>query len=763
MVEEDESMVSTPVPPRLTAAALDRSRLGGPVRSPGRYLAASFTVAAVVLAVYLIVPASIRTGVFAVGAIGCMVVVLVGLRRNSPTDTYAWRCMLGAATSFLVGLSARSVRADLPSAIRLLPEVLVLLGYLLLVLGIVGWSRRGGNSRPTPTIIDAVLVTLGMTFVSWVLLVAPVLSTTRDVPSVVLNGLFPAIDAGLFTMAFFLLLSKSRFNVSLVLLVAALLVTIVGDLGYAIATARSVAPPAVVLDAMYLLAFVLLAAASLHPSMAWVGRAGGVTAALTRQRMTVSVALVATCAALPLVGDAVGTADVVVRSTFLAVILVGMFVRGERALSRVQRSEDKARHDATHDSLTGLPDRSMLESILERAARRPSSSASATTVLFADLDNFKVVNDSYGHRAGDELIQAAAQRIRRVVSADEDVVRYAGDEFVVVAHCDRARAEELAELLLAAFAEPFELSVASLYVSVSIGIATSCGPAGLADDLVREADTAMYDAKFRGPAAYAFFDESLRTAATRSVELGSALRGAVARGEMAVHYQPIVSLRTHDVLVYEALVRWKHRGRWVGPDEFIPVAEATNMISEIGTWVLDTALGDLVRLRAAGAPRMSMSVNLSVLQLRDERLPEVVADLLASHGLDGSVLGLEVTESALIADPVVANRVLARLAEQDIVLVLDDFGMGYSSLGRLRDLPITVIKIDKSFIDRVPVDDASVSIVTAIEAMATALTMRTVAEGVETTEQERIVTELGCTYAQGYLYGRPAPVETFLS
>lgn len=758
-------MVSTPASAR--SDPLGGSRVRRSRRSAAYYIVHAVAVAAAAVGVYLLAPAPAPAIVFASVAVVSTIVALAGVRRHAAADPYAWRCLLAAASLFLVGLSSRHVRADLPSALRLAPEIAMLIGYALLVLGIVGWSARGTRARRIPTVIDALLVTLSMTFVSWTVFVAPVLSTADDVPMLVINGLFPAVDAGLLTMAFFLLLAKRRVNVCLMLLVIALLAVLVGDLGYATVLGNGTdagstvgeTVPTEAFDALYLVAFVLLGAAAWHRSMAWVGRGGEVSATMTRRRMSVSVALVATCAVLPLVGRDITTADLVVRSVFLAVILVGMFVRGEYALSGARRSEDRARFDASHDALTGLPDRSMLPQILFGAE---SSQGRSATVMFADLDNFKIVNDSFGHRAGDELITAAASRITALLRADEAVLRYAGDEFVLVTHAGHARAESLAQEMLDAFAEPFELSMSTVYVSVSIGIAAASGRGGT-DDVVSEADTAMYHAKSLGPATYAFFDESLRTAAVRSLELSSALRGAIRRGEMTVHYQPMLSMRTHNVLVYEALVRWRYRGDWIGPDEFIPLAESSNMISEIGRWVLDTALGDLVRLHASGVPTMSMSVNISVLQLRDERFPDVVADLLASHGLPGSVLGLEVTESALIVDPVVAHRVLDRLADQGVVLVLDDFGMGYSSLGRLRDLPITALKIDKSFIDRLPGDEASVSIVSAIVAMSEALGMRTVAEGVETAEQERAVTALGCTYAQGYRYGRPAPIETFLS
>lgn len=686
-----------------------------------------------------------------------VVLVAAGIRRNTPSRVESWRYLVGAGGAFGTGLALREVPGSYVGSV--VPELAISLGYVLVVVGLVKWSSQDGSPPNTIAVLDTVLVTLGMLFVSWVLLVAPALERTDDLASLAFNGLYPAIDAGLLTMAYFGLLSRRRSNPALAMLVIGLAAILVGDLIIAVATVRGAVVPTGAVEAAYVTAFVAVAAAAQHPSMSRVGGPGtGATRESSRHRMTVLVVLVAICAALPLVGDSVGSVDIVVRSGFLSVILVGMFVRGELALSRARRSETKARHDATHDALTGLPDRSALPGVFRRLR---SHTNTPVTVLFADFDNFKAVNDSYGDRAGDELIRQAARRIRATVAPPGTVVRYAGDEFMVITRSTRSAAERLAKRVSASFAEPFELGVASVYLTVSVGIASSDGPV-VADDLIREADSAMYFAKSQGAGTHAFFDESLRTAATSALELGSALRGAMRRGDLSVHYQPIVAVDDHTPVVFEALLRWTHDGVPIAPDVFIPVAESTNLISEIGTRVLDTALADLVRLRADGRPDARMSVNLSVLQLRDERFPDVVADLLARHGLQGDSLGLEVTESALIADPAVTQRVLLRLADQGVQLVLDDFGIGHSSLGRLRDLPISVLKIDKSFIGAITTDATAVSLVTAIAAMANALEVHVVAEGVETPGQAAIVERLGIGFAQGYLFGRPAPIEDHL-
>lgn len=289
---------------------------------------------------------------------------------------------------------------------------------------------------------------------------------------------------------------------------------------------------------------------------------------------------------------------------------------------------------------------------------------------------------------------------------------------------------------------------------------------GIADaerlhDAIREADTAMYHAKSLGASRYAFFDESLRARATSAIETATALRGAIRRGELEVYYQPIVATKSRKTVVYEALVRWNWQGRVRTPNEFIPIAESTNLIEEIGEWVLRTAISDLVTLRANGQD-VTMSVNVSPMQLRDDSLPGIVQRVLDTFGVAGADLALEITESVLIDDVGAAKTVLDRLAAMGVLIVLDDFGIGYSSLNRLRKMPIALLKIDKSFVHEIGVSDSDVQLIRAITAMASALSVTTVAEGVETEEQAAIIEQLDCRFAQGYLYGRPAPIAHWL-
>ena len=570
-----------------------------------------------------------------------------------------------------------------------------------------------------------------------------------------MNGIYPAIDAALITLTTYLLFSSKPRSAALFWALLALVATFVGDVSYAFAATTDDAPSSGLLDGIYLFAYLSLAMAALDPSMRTVSHRQTPAPAHSSRRVVFVVLMLVVCATVPLLGSAVSTGDLIVRSLLLASILVGAFLRGERALARVQTGEEHARYLAAHDLLTGLPNRTTLDAEYARheRAQRPGR----TCTLFVDLDNFKMVNDSYGHRVGDELIVAAARRIRAAVGAADTVVRYAGDEFVVLTRRDRSGSELLARRIIERLSEPFPLSAATAYVSASVGIAD----AERLHDAIREADTAMYHAKSLGASRYAFFDESLRARATSAIETATALRGAIRRGELEVYYQPIVATKSRKTVVYEALVRWNWQGRVRTPNEFIPIAESTNLIEEIGEWVLRTAISDLVTLRANGQD-VTMSVNVSPMQLRDDSLPGIVQRVLDTFGVAGADLALEITESVLIDDVGAAKTVLDRLAAMGVLIVLDDFGIGYSSLNRLRKMPIALLKIDKSFVHEIGVSDSDVQLIRAITAMASALSVTTVAEGVETEEQAAIIEQLDCRFAQGYLYGRPAPIAHWL-
>ncbi|MGA9870037.1 MAG: EAL domain-containing protein [Rhodococcus sp. (in: high G+C Gram-positive bacteria)] len=720
-----------------------------------------FGLASVLLAasvVFYAGNASIRSVVLGTFAVGSIVAIGVGIRRYKPADATSWWCLFGAAALFLIGVGLRGDPNMYPIGLTALSNAFTLSGYVLIATALARWILERRSRDDITPLIDAALIAVGALFLSWVVLISPLMDSEIGAAAAVINGVYPAIDAGIITLVTYLLVSAERTNRALQLLLLALLAVFFGDVAYAYYLTRSEPPSAGLLDGIYLIAYTSLALAALDPQMASMSQRRR-AAPHHRRRTAFIVVMLAVCTAIPVLGTAVSRVDLIVRSALLAIILIGSFLRGERAMSLMERSEDDARYRASHDALTGLPNRTMLDDEFSRldAQDKPGRAC----ILFVDLDNFKMVNDSYGHRVGDEMIAAAAHRIRATVRSSDTVVRYAGDEFIVIGRCTRPEAEELARCLIERIAEPFVLSAAGVYVTASIGIAEGANRTQDLDDLIREADTAMYHAKSQGASRYEFFDESLRAASTAAVETATALRGAVRRGELVVHYQPIVMTSSRSTVVYEALVRWNHGGRLRGPNEFVGIAESTDLIGEIGEEVLRTAMNDLVALRASGQT-VTMSVNISPVQLRDDSLPGIVAALLAETGLSGADLALEVTETALINDIVVAKAVLDQLAQMDVLIVLDDFGVGYSSLSRLRELPIGLLKIDRSFVAEIGTTSTAGSLVTAIASMARALPVSIVAEGVETEEQARAIEALHCRFAQGYLYGRPAPLQHWL-
>lgn len=709
--------------------------------------------------VFYIGDASIRSVVLGLFALSSIVAISVGIRKYEPADATSWWCLFGAAALFLLGIALRGDPTTYPIGVTALSNAFTLTGYVLIGTALARWILERRSRDDITPLIDAGLIAVGALFLSWVLLISPILESEIGNGAAVANGVYPAIDAGMITLVTYLLVSSKHRNRSLSLLLVALLAVCVGDVAYAHYLSRSESLSPGLLDGIYLVAYASLALAALDPHMATMSHRQRATPRHRRRRVAFVIVMLVVCAAIPVLGTSVSTADLVVRSTLLAAILLGSFLRGERAMSLMERSEDDARYRAAHDALTGLPNRTMLD---EQFARLDAMDTPGRIfVLFVDLDNFKMVNDSYGHRVGDEMIAAAAHRIRATARSTDTVVRYAGDEFIVIGRCTRPELEALARSLIVRIAEPFVLSAASAYITTAIGIAAADSRTNELDDLIREADTAMYHAKSQGASQFTFFDESLRASSTAAIETATALRGAVQRGELEVHYQPIVMTSTRDTVVYEALVRWNHGGRLRSPSEFVPIAESTNLIGEIGQEVLSTALTDLAVLRAWGQD-VTMSVNISPMQLRDDSLPDVVARLLAERGLEGSDLALEVTETALIDDVYAAKKILERLAAMEVLIVLDDFGVGYSSLSRLRELPIALLKIDRSFISEIGRTATARSLVTAIAAMARALPVSIVAEGVETEEQASAIEAIDCRFAQGYLYGKPAPLAHWL-
>jgi len=415
-----------------------------------------------------------------------------------------------------------------------------------------------------------------------------------------------------------------------------------------------------------------------------------------------------------------------------------------------QRHEAELQRLALHDPLTGLPNRLLFVDRLRLALARQRRAGGVVAVFFLDLDRFKVINDSLGHAAGDVLLREVSRRLAHAVREQDTVARLGGDEFVVCSDGlqDAAEAEVIAQRLLDACGEPILIGDNEHYVSTSVGIVVSSGEYTDADAMLRDADAVMYRAKERGRSRYELFDESTRARAVERLDLEASLRRAVATSSFVLHYQPQVELMSGRVFGVEALVRWvADDGRLHPPGRFIPSAEETGLIIPIGAWVLDAACA-----QAARWDHLTMSVNLSARQLADLELPNVVARALRQHRCRPEQLCLEVTETALMDDTAAAVAVLEALNELGVKVAVDDFGVGYSSLTYLKQLPVDYLKIDHSFVDGVVVDERDRAIVEAVVRLASALGLDVIAEGVETEEQRVELARLGCRLAQGHLW-----------
>jgi diguanylate cyclase (GGDEF)-like protein/PAS domain S-box-containing protein len=416
---------------------------------------------------------------------------------------------------------------------------------------------------------------------------------------------------------------------------------------------------------------------------------------------------------------------------------------------------------AYHDSLTGLGNRSLFNDELERELLVSMQRGTNLAVLFIDLDRFKLVNDSFGHASGDEVLLALAQRFKSAVRGGDVVSRFSGDEFVVLCrnvhdvHVAVSLATEYSRLL----SEPVQLTTGrNVVVTSSVGVSFVMRGRQTAQDILQQADVAMFQAKDKGRSRVEVFDESLRAKSVARLEIYDDLRHSIDHNEMAVHYQPIASVGDDRIVAMEALVRWHHPSRGLlGPMEFIPFAEETDLIFSLGRWVLREACQTMAtwRKELPGAQEAYITVNLSAHQLSDPELLDTISSALSDSGLPAEALVMEVTESMLMSDTSATIAMLGGIHEMGVGLAIDDFGTGYSSLAQLKRFPVKILKIDKSFVDGLGTFENDEAIVAAIVQLSKALGLVVLAEGVETPIQLQRVTELGCDLYQGYLMSRP--------
>ena len=710
----------------------------------------------------------------ALGAVA-VITTVTGLRWYRPALRWPWWCICAALGLFLIGGAAREQYGslgDLTSQRSLVPDAITIPGYVILALALAafGHARRRGRSGDVDAVLDATVAALAALSLAWVFLIGPVLH--GDITSLwveIVIAVYPALSVFLVALCARIAFSpQSRRVVAYQLVFAAMGMMLLGDIVYMFVDTGVISLPGSLTDVPYALAFVLCATCTLHPSMRQLSEPipPGEVAPSNRRLAFIAGAL-AVPAVVAVTQPRSTVTDRLVLASIIGALTATASVRVLRALRAHAQSEADLAYQATHDPLTRLPNRLAAETHIEHLAVDAVTRGRQVALLFLDLDRFKLLNDTMGHSAGDELLVDVAERLKHAAPPGALIARVGGDEFLIVIDGVTSIESVLdaCERIRVSIESPFTLRDNQVYTSVSIGVALASGDtlAVNGEAMIREADTAMYRAKDAGRNGVSVFDASMRDRVAERLTLERELHVALERNEFEVHYQPINALPAGPVAGFEALLRWSHPTLGIiSPDKFIPIAEDSGLIGEIGTWVLEQACQRLRQLRVETplASDVYVSVNLSARQLRDPALVETIRRVLGESGLEPDALCLELTESVLMDDPTTAAELLQDLRNIGVQLAIDDFGTGYSSLAYAQRFPAQYVKIDRSFIDALKLSDSpQESLVSAIIAMARALNMRTVAEGVETPAQEARLIELGCHAAQGYFYARPVPDE----
>lgn len=706
------------------------------------------------------------TVAYAVLGLGSMTAIVVGIRRNRPASVRPWWWLFAAGTGAVLAGTLRSTveaSAETGMLIALSPDLMALTAYVALGLSLMGMHSARRTRRSSAAVADGALLALAAWLPAWSVLIEPALGDDTPLAYRVINSAYPPVDVILIFLLARLALTQVTSVAAFRMVVMALACLLLGDLAWALNAAHVVSAPGSALTFAYGVGLLGVGAAALHPTMRVLTQPQPVRIAPLGRGRLVSVSL---AMFVPAVVTFFAPPQTLLQrgifsGTALALVTIVLW-RVVNAVNEHATSEARLSHQALHDPLTALPNRLRLAEHIDRCLQLALSTRAGVGVVFLDLDRFKYVNDTWGHAVGDELLNAIAGRLRAVMRPGDLLARVGGDEFVI-ACSGLASADEavrVADRLLEEFETSFTLSMGEVFMRPSVGVSYSSGlDGGAAETLVQEADTAMYQAKEAGRTSAALFDLSMRDRIARRLDVETALRNAIGNGELRLDYQPIVDVQSGDVLGFEALMRWAHPGLGqVSPVDFIPVAEESGLIVDLGRWALEEAIGQLaVWSDDAGLQGRSLwvAVNVSARQLRDTDLVAHVARLLQEHAVAPEKLHIEITESVMLEDGDAVTTALHGLRALGVELSADDFGTGYSSLSYLKRFPISCVKIDRSFVTGLGHDADDDAIVKAVLAMARALGLSVVAEGVETREQYEVLGGLGCDSAQGYLLSPP--------
>lgn len=707
-------------------------------------------------------------------AVGTLVAMGLGLRMHAPPRRGPWEVLYLGTVLLGAGAFLRLDRHVLGtlSGRPLGPDLVVVAGGVLVAFAysVLGRAPHPDEAENADLVLDGLVAGLFAWALLWSELVEPAIGGRAAAGTV--RALLPtpaALDAYVLVVAVVALAPRARRSVAARYLLAAAAMLVAADGLDLVDDVGRAAVPHSVLGALYLLAATALAAAFLHPSMRRLF--GGrwrppADPARSRDRLVAVVLAPAVLALVGLLGPRRPADQRIVLGALAAACVLLAAVRVGRAARAGARREARLLHDVTHDPLTGLGNRTFAERAIAAALAAGARAEEEVAVVFLDLDRFKLVNDAHGYSFGDQLLVEVGERLTRAFGRRAAVARVGGDEFVAVVFpvAGAASARREAESAHAAIAAPFRIYGAEVQLSASVGVAVSSGaePTTDAETMLRDADTAMYQAKGSGRDMVTAFDDSMRDRIADRLALEHDLRRAVERDEFRLAFQPIVSLAEDETVVagFEALLRWDRPTRGLVPASvFIECAEASGLLPDIGDWVVREACRRLAEWREVpGTAGLFVSVNVSSLHLRSEQLAPRVRRALAETGLDPDGLCIELAEPTLLENPAEGVALVIRLRELGVRLAVDNFGNSYASLAYLRQFPVDYVKIDRRFVEGLTEDDSTdATLVAAIVAMAEAIGATTVAEGVEHERQERALRELGCDLAQGFLYARPVP------
>lgn len=710
------------------------------------------------------------TGLF--GDIGMLVLsvvaplaIAIGVRRHRPASAWPWLLLILAGVVWSVAGAVRAAvgsTGDLTAARNLLPDLFALAGYTLFAVALLKMLQAQGQAnRSRSLVLDGAILAISSMLICWVGLIAPVLFRL-DAAWVAKASIvvYPPISAFLVFVAARLEFGTAVRGTSQRLLLIGMMALLVGDAAYVpLETGLVDRLPGRLLEFPYALAYALVGASALHPSMLDTVRRKAFGPATDDRRFALIAMALLTPALMMFVWSPGTVLERVVVGVLAVVLATAAIVRVVRAAQAQAVVEERLERQATTDELTGLLNRPAVLELVNRHLDEARAVGGSVTLLFVDLDRFKLVNDSYGHAVGDDLLLAAADRLRTSVGRWDTVARLSGDEFLVAMPAtDVVRAREIASRICEVFAEPFQL-IGTAWVTVSVGVVVATDVDNTdATSLIRDADTAMYEAKAAGRGGFVMFNPAMRTASERQLEIYNGLHLAIERDEFEVYYQVIVDAATGSVHGVEALLRWESPTGMVPPDQFISLAEDSGLISTIGEIVLTRACDQVARWRKLpGCGDLTLSVNVSARQIIDGDIVTLVDQILTTSGLEPGALWLEITESVMMVDTIETAAALAALRALGVHLSVDDFGTGNSSLTYLQRFPIEQVKIDRQFVAGMGDHTEDAAVVSAVIGIAHALGLSIVAEGVETVEQERRLAELGCGLLQGYLFSRAVP------